>query len=178
MSDSQTIFKWKHPLEESLVSRLKESFLEAILGTDLSSDMLVITVSKEHILAILNYLYQEPTLHFQFLTTLCGIDEDQKNPPLFAIVYHLHSLENNLRIRIKAYTEDREAPTFPSIVSLFSAADWMEREAYDFFGFNFVGHPNLKRILNMDDMTYFPMRKKYPLEDQTRTDKSDEMFGR
>ena len=54
----------------------------------------------------------------------------------------------------------------------------MERETYDFFGVNFVGHPNLKRILNVDEMDYFPMRKEFPLEDQTRIDKDDEMFGR
>ncbi len=54
----------------------------------------------------------------------------------------------------------------------------MERETYDFFGMNFVGHPNLKRILNVDEMDYFPMRKEFPLEDQTRIDKDDAMFGR
>jgi NADH-quinone oxidoreductase subunit C len=54
----------------------------------------------------------------------------------------------------------------------------LEREAYDFFGVNFVGHPNLKRIMNVDEMDYFPMRKEFPLEDQTRIDKDDEMFGR
>jgi len=54
----------------------------------------------------------------------------------------------------------------------------MERETYDFFGVNFVGHPNLIRILNVDEMDYFPMRKEFPLEDQTRIDKDDEMFGR
>ena len=60
----------------------------------------------------------------------------------------------------------------------FHAANWMERETYDFYGVNFVGHPNLKRILNVDEMDYFPMRKEFPLEDQTRIDKDDEMFGR
>jgi NADH-quinone oxidoreductase subunit C len=54
----------------------------------------------------------------------------------------------------------------------------MERETYDFYGVNFIGHPNLKRILNVDEMDYFPLRKEFPLEDQTRADKDDEMFGR
>ena len=58
------------------------------------------------------------------------------------------------------------------------SANWMERETYDFYGVNFVGHPNLIRILNVDEMTYFPMRKEFPLEDQSRIDKDDEMFGR
>jgi NADH-quinone oxidoreductase subunit C len=54
----------------------------------------------------------------------------------------------------------------------------MERETYDFYGVIFEGHPNLKRILNVDEMSIFPMRKEYPLEDNTRKDKNDEMFGR
>ena len=66
----------------------------------------------------------------------------------------------------------------PSITSVFSAANWMERQEFDFFGIIFTGHPNLKRILNMDEMTYHPMRKEYPLEDGTREDKNDKMFGR
>lgn len=54
----------------------------------------------------------------------------------------------------------------------------MERETYDFFGVQFIGHPNLIRVLNVDEMDYFPLRKEYPVEDQTRADKDDEMFGR
>jgi NADH-quinone oxidoreductase subunit C len=65
-----------------------------------------------------------------------------------------------------------------TLTSVFQAANWMERETYDFYGVNFEGHPNLKRILNVDEMTIFPMRKEYPLEDQVRQDKNDTMFGR
>jgi NADH-quinone oxidoreductase subunit C len=54
----------------------------------------------------------------------------------------------------------------------------MERETFDFFGINFIGHPNMKRILNVEEMDYSPLRKEFPLEDQTRVDKDDEMFGR
>jgi NADH-quinone oxidoreductase subunit C len=61
---------------------------------------------------------------------------------------------------------------------VFAAANWLERETYDFYGVIFEGHPNLKRILNVDEMIIFPMRKEYPLEDQTREDKNDSMFGR
>jgi NADH-quinone oxidoreductase subunit C len=67
---------------------------------------------------------------------------------------------------------------YETLTGIFSAANWMEREAYDFFGIRFKGHPNLKRILNVEDMDYFPMRKEYKLEDETRTDKNDTMFGR
>ena len=65
-----------------------------------------------------------------------------------------------------------------SATALFATANWMERETYDFFGVQFLGHPNLKRILNVDEMDYFPLRKEFPLEDQTRVNKDDDMFGR
>ena len=65
-----------------------------------------------------------------------------------------------------------------SATKIFATANWQEREAYDFYGVNFIGHPNLIRIQNVDEMDYFPQRKEFPLEDQTRIDKDDEMFGR
>jgi NADH-quinone oxidoreductase subunit C len=83
----------------------------------------------------------------------------------------------NVRIRMKIYTAIEDPKIFTA-TRLFESANWMERETYDFYGVNFVGHPNLKRILNVDEMDYFPLRKEYPLEDQTRIDKDDQMFGR
>ena len=71
-----------------------------------------------------------------------------------------------------------DAPQINSITSIYSAANWQERETFDFFGIEFMGHPHLKRILNVDEMDYFPMRKEFPLEDPTRTDKNDNYFGR
>ena len=71
-----------------------------------------------------------------------------------------------------------ENPVVQTITPVFASANWLERETYDFYGVIFEGHPNLKRILNVDEMIIFPMRKEYPLEDQTRKDKDDEMFGR
>jgi NADH-quinone oxidoreductase subunit C len=89
----------------------------------------------------------------------------------------LHNLVDNVRIRFKVFSAINQ-PDVRTASKLFSSANWQEREAYDFYGVNFVGHPNLKRILNVDEMDYFPMRKEFPLEDQTRIDKDDEMFGR
>jgi NADH-quinone oxidoreductase subunit C len=92
-------------------------------------------------------------------------------------MYQLHNLVANLRIRLKIYLP-AENPVTPTITPIFSGANWLERETYDFFGVNFEGHPNLKRILNVEDMIIFPLRKEYPLEDQRREDKNDTMFGR
>ena len=84
---------------------------------------------------------------------------------------------DNVRVRMKVFT-DISTPDVYTATSIYASANWMERETYDFYGVNFVGHPNLKRILNVDEMDYFPMRKEFPLEDQSRVDKDDEMFGR
>jgi len=91
--------------------------------------------------------------------------------------YHLHSLVNNFRLRIRVFMPI-ENPSIPSITDIYVGADWMERETYDFYGVNFTGHPNLTRILNEDSMDYFPLRKEYHLEDQTREDKDNRFFGR
>ena len=92
-------------------------------------------------------------------------------------MYQLHNLYNNARLRLEIYLPV-VSPTVATLTPVFAAADWMERETYDFYGVVFEGHPNLKRILNVDEMIIFPMRKEYPLEDQVRQDKNDSMFGR
>ncbi|HRI80007.1 MAG TPA: NADH-quinone oxidoreductase subunit C, partial [Cyclobacteriaceae bacterium] len=112
---------------------------------------------------------------FQFLTTLCGIHYPEQKT--IAVMYQLHNLVSNFRIRLKAFLPE-DKPVVQTLTGVFSAANWMERETYDFFGVVFEGHPNLKRILNVEEMIIFPLRKEYPLEDQVREDKNDAMFGR
>jgi NADH-quinone oxidoreductase subunit C len=86
-------------------------------------------------------------------------------------------MEANYRLRLKAYIPISN-PKIKSVSGLFASANWQERQEYDFYGIEFEGHPDLRRILNMDDMDYFPMRKEYKLEDGTRDDKEDKFFGR
>jgi NADH-quinone oxidoreductase subunit C len=162
---------------EIIRSALIEKFGEQVTGWEEPYGMLTFTSDKNLNLKVLQYLYDEPQLGFQFMTDLTAVhypDEDGKE---LAVVYHLHNLKENVRIRYKIFTDINNPDVF-SAYALFSAANWMERETFDFFGVNFVGHPNLKRILNVEEMEYFPLRKEYPLEDQKRTDKDDEMFGR
>jgi NADH-quinone oxidoreductase subunit C len=89
----------------------------------------------------------------------------------------LYNMRKGQRLRVTC-SFPIESPEVKSLTPLFPAANWMERESYDFFGIRFAGHPNLKRILNIETMTVFPMRKDFPLEDQSRDDKNDQMFGR
>jgi NADH-quinone oxidoreductase subunit C len=159
---------------ELIHNSLQEKFPEGILSVDDSSDIYTVTIKKDCILEFI--LFLKDSLGFQFLTDLCGIHYPERELPL-GVVYHLHNLPENTRIRVKTFTSV-EKPEIGSITGIFSAANWMERETYDFFGIIFVNHPNLIRILNVEYLDYFPLRKEYPLEDQTRTDKDDRFFGR
>ena len=162
---------------EFIVQRLQEKFGEDLFEISSPYGMLTFSAHKNLNLKVLQFLYDDAELRFQFLTDLCAVHYPDRKGEELAIVYHLHNLIDNVRIRFKVYTNIEEPDVFTA-TNLYESANWMERETYDFFGVNFVGHPNLKRILNVDEMDYFPMRKEYPLEDQTRSDKDDEMFGR
>lgn len=160
-----------------ITQRLKEQFGSQVTNIEETYGMLTFEVPKEINLDVLQFLYDDEELSFQFLTDLTAVHYPAFKGRELAVVYHLHNLVANCRIRFKAFAPI-EKPDVLSATKIYSAANWLEREAYDFYGVNFVGHPNLKRIQNVDEMDYFPLRKEYPLEDQTRIDKDDEMFGR
>ena len=162
---------------EHIQHRLTEKFGDLVSNFSVLYDMLSFEVSTDQNLKVLQFLYDEADLNFQFLTDVCGVNFPDQIGRELAVVYHLHNLQDNVRIRFKVFTSIA-SPDVYTASKLFSAANWMERETYDFYGINFVGHSNLKRILNVDEMDYFPLRKEYPLEDQTRIDKDDQMFGR
>ena len=163
-------------IQEKICNALNEQFNQAVVKQEMLYDMFTITLRKDTVIPAIQWLYDNEELKFRFLTTMCGLHyPDQKDE--LGMMYQLHSLENNFRIRIKTFFP-KEFAVMPTLTSIFSAANWMERQEYDFFGIDFKGHPNLKRILNVDDMLIYPMRKEFPLEDQTRKDKNDTMFGR
>lgn len=162
---------------ETIQQKLTEKFPGELTGWQEPYGMLTFTAPAELNLKVLQFLYDDSQLRFQFLTDLQAVHYPDNKGAELAVVYHLHNLVDNVRIRFKIFV-DIEKPDVFSATALYRSANWMERETYDFYGVNFVGHPNLIRILNVDEMDYFPMRKQYPLEDQLRVDKDDEMFGR
>ena len=162
---------------EIIQQKLQEKFEGQVSDFTESYGMMSFEAPKELNLKVLQFLYDDPTLRFQFLTDLQAVHYPSEIDRELAVVYHLHNLQDNIRLRFKIRCSVAQ-PDVYSATALYASANWMERETYDFFGVNFVGHPNLKRILNVDEMDYFPMRKEFPLEDQTRIDKDDEMFGR
>ena len=128
-------------------------------------------------LLVLEHLRNNQALQFHFLTDICAVHYPDRENEELAVVYHLHNMPTNQRVRMKVFLPVAK-PDVNSATAIWPAANWMERETYDFFGVNFIGHPNLIRVLNVDVMDYFPMRKEFPFEDQSRIDKDDEMFGR
>lgn len=157
-----------------VLEKINANFAENILSVDENADILTLVITSDSIKKITAYLKDE--LDFIFLTDICGIHIPEQEKEL-GVVYHLHNLVENKRIRLKTFVTKVD-PQVESVVSVFSGANWMERETFDFYGVEFIGHPNLKRILNVEFMDYYPMRKEYPLEDATRTDKDDRFFGR
>jgi NADH-quinone oxidoreductase subunit C len=160
-----------------LSDRIVQKFGKLVFSTEISYGTLDIVVDKSIIIDLISWLKSDEVLKFNFLTSLCGVHfPDQKDNEL-AVVYHLHSLINNLRFRIHVFLPASQAE-IPTLTSVFPAANWMERETYEFYGVQFIGHPDLRIILNVEDMDYHPLLKQYPLVDDSRTDKDDKYFGR
>lgn len=144
---------------------------------EMQRDIFSFEVNASVIHEVIRFLKEDEELNFHFLTDIAGVHyPDNDDDHQFAVVYQLHNWVENTRIRVRTYLN--QDPEVATITDLFLCANWMEREAYDFYGIQFQGHPQLKRILNMDEMVSFPMRKEFPMEDSGRTDKDDRFFGR
>lgn len=161
---------------EFVLEAITREFPESVIASSEPYGMLTIEVKKEDIKKIIHYL-RDSSLEINFLTDICGIHYPEYPEKEIGVVYHLHNMMTNFRLRLKIFMS-RENIEVDSLVELYAGANWMERETYDFFGIKFKGHPDLRPILNMEDLGYHPMLKEYRLEDGTRTDKNDSMFGR
>jgi len=161
---------------EDLLKRISDKFQDQVTVVGEPFGLLTLETGREQIIDVLTFLKEDPTLQFIFLTDITAIHYPEQENPI-GVIYHLHSLVNNVRVRLKVFLPAGDV-RIPTATVLWNGANWMERETYDFFGVVFDGHPDLRRILNVDDMEAFPMRKEYPLEDPNRVDKKDYFFGR
>lgn len=166
-------------LETSVIEqKLADTFGDKVSDFIQIKDIFSFEVASGSLSEVMGFLKNDPVLRFNFLTDLCGVHyPDSEKERQFAMVYHMHNWYDNVRIRFKCFL-DADSLEIASATEHFLSANWQERETYDFFGIIFKGHPQLKRILNMDEMVSFPMRKEFPLEDGGRTDKDDRFFGR
>jgi NADH-quinone oxidoreductase subunit C len=139
---------------------LQEKFPEEVVEvTEFRGDTTIV-VKPERIIDICRTLRDDSSVSFKYLSMIAAIDYHPASPR-FAVVYNLYSHRHHDRITLKAFLSDA-APVIDSVVSVWSTADWHEREAYDLMGIKFKGHPNLKRILLPVDWKGFPLRKEYP----------------
>jgi NADH-quinone oxidoreductase subunit C len=161
---------------DELLNSIKARFDTDVTNISEPFGLLTLETSREKIIDLLTFLKTDAALQFIYLTDITAIHYPETEKPI-GIIYHLHSLVNSIRVRIKVFVADGDVK-MPTATGLWNGANWMERETYDLFGVVFEGHPDLRRILNVDDMTVFPMRKEYPLEDPNRVDKRDYFFGR
>jgi len=158
-----------------LIELLGGKFGHKITGVNEPYGLLTFETTKDVIIEVLQFLKESEVANMNFLTDITAVHYPEKNQ--IAVVYHLHSMVKRIRIRVKVFIHEH-TPTIPTATVLWKSANWMERETYDFFGVKFEGHPDLRRILNMDELNVHPMLKQYPLEDPNRVDKKDEYFGR
>jgi NADH-quinone oxidoreductase subunit C len=175
--------------QQNLIIALQNTFGEKLREIAVG-DMVTIVISREHLLSFCKTLYQEPIFQFHQLTDLCGVDYlnygaddwrttettetgysrgvqgmEQKlmvwDKPRYAVVYHLLSLVHNQRLRVRVLLEPE--PVIDSVIDIWSAANWYEREAYDLYGIVFEGHPDLRRLLTDYGFSGHPFRKDFPL---------------
>ena len=156
----------------SLLDLLQEHLGTKLIASEVLFDTLVIEISPSEAYDVIDFIKNDTTLSFNFLTLIGAVHYPEEKGRELCVVYHLHSWKNAIRLRIKCYLS-QDNPSIKSLTTLFDGANWQERETFDFFGIQFEGHPNMTRILNMDEMDYHPMLKQYHLEDGTREDKDD-----
>ncbi|MHA6728019.1 NADH-quinone oxidoreductase subunit C [Chryseobacterium sp. A301] len=161
---------------EFVLEALQREFQDSILSFSEPYGMLTLVVKKGDLKKIVHFL-RDSSLEINFLTDITGIHYPEDTDNELGVIYHLHNMKEKFRLRIKSFTK-KEGAEFETLTDLYAGANWMERETYDFFGIKFSGHPDLRVILNMEDLGYHPMLKEYRLEDGTRSDKDDNMFGR
>jgi NADH-quinone oxidoreductase subunit C len=147
-------------MNDVILKKLKERFAESILEVREFREELTLIIRKEDIVQICQFSRDDPELGFNFLSDLCGVDWSERKPR-FDLVYNLYSISKNHRVRLKVRVEDGES--VPSVTSVWSTANWHEREVFDMFGIRFEGHPDLRRILMPEDWEGHPLRKDFPL---------------
>ena len=129
---------------------------------------LTLVVKAEDYLDAARLLRDDPSLRFEQAVDLCGVDysdyaEGAWDGPRFAAVTHLLSVTHNWRLRLRAFAPDDDLPVLPSLIDVWNSLNWFEREAFDFYGIVFEGHPDLRRILTDYGFVGHPFRKDFPV---------------
>jgi NADH-quinone oxidoreductase subunit C len=153
---------------ETLKANLEAAFSGRLLSVTEAIGELTIVVSAKEYQDIATRLRDDSSLRFEQLVDLCGVDyqtygDGAYDGPRFAAVLHLLSVTNNWRLRVRVFAQDDDVPLIPSVVDIWSSANWYEREAFDLYGIVFEGHPDLRRILTDYGFIGHPFRKDFPV---------------
>ena len=153
---------------DALALSVQQALGDNLIQSTVAREELTITCKASGLLTVARTLRDAPNLSFEQCIDLCGVDystyrDERWNAPRFAVVYHLLSIKNNHRIRLRVFAEDDTFPVLNSVVDVWSSANWFEREAFDLFGILFDGHPDLRRILTDYGFVGHPFRKDFPL---------------
>jgi NADH-quinone oxidoreductase subunit C len=158
---------------ETLSLCVQNILANKIVSTTEQLGELTIEVDPSELFLVMKTLRDNSELGFEILIDLCGVDylsygeesitEGSRHDNRFAVVYHLLSISNNYRLRVRAYTAKDEIPVLDSVIEVWPAANWFEREAFDLYGIVFNGHPDLRRILTDYGFIGNPFRKDFPL---------------
>jgi len=171
---------------DTLAASLTAAFGEQLGGVTVALDEVTTVVPVADLIGTMRGLRDRPELAFATLIDLCGVDYSayggeptgfvysssdatppepvvRTHPRRFAVVYHLLSLIHNTRLRVRTYAADDDFPVVPSVIDVWPSANWYEREAFDFYGIMFAGHPDLRRILTDYGFVGHPFRKDFPL---------------
>jgi NADH-quinone oxidoreductase subunit C len=153
---------------DALVAALPEILGDKLAGVTVALGEVTAVVGADATLEAMRLLRDRPELRFESLVDLCGVDYSTyggggREGPRFAVVYHLLSLTNNWRLRVRIFATDDEFPVLPSLIDVWPGVNWFEREAFDFYGIMFTGHPDLRRLLTDYGFIGHPFRKDFPL---------------
>lgn len=153
---------------ETLAAALTNTLGDKVVSLVNRLDEITLTVAASDWLGIARLLRDTPALRFEQCIDICGVDYSQYKDgewdgARFAAVYHLLSVGNNQRLRVRVFAVDDDFPVVDSVVDIWPGANWFEREAFDLFGIVFSGHPDLRRILTDYGFVGHPFRKDFPL---------------
>jgi NADH-quinone oxidoreductase subunit C len=148
-------------MKDRILEKLSSDFKDSFASVNEFRGELTIVVKKEDLVRICDFLKHDEELKFELLEDLSGVDMYTPTDR-FQVVYHLFSLKNRYRLRVKVMVDESDLKV-PTVSSVWSTANWHEREAYDMFGIIFEGHPDLRRLYMPDEFEYYPLRKDFPL---------------
>jgi NADH-quinone oxidoreductase subunit C len=153
---------------ETLAATLSAAFEPPLTSVTVALGEVTVVVAAERLSDVMRALRDRPEFRFESLIDACGVDystygDGAWEGARFAAVYHLLSLSHNHRVRVRAFAADDDFPILPSVVDVWPAANWFEREAFDLYGIVFDGHPDLRRLLTDYGFVGHPFRKDFPL---------------